>query len=137
VVAAIRLGDEPHRQPPGIADFALIRATTARVTDAVADSRKVFIDVPTTPIPQASIAALTFQSAIAYALRRKDIAFAISQRVAKEMGAEYYPSDEPHDAVISIAGGELPTNPRGRVLVRAPQVTVTLSHRRGRHTELP
>lgn len=128
VAAANRPGDDPNRQPPAIRDHGLVSDTTAQVTEAVGDSRRVFIDVaPTGRAPGASYAGLTFRSAIAYALQREGVTVAAPPWVAREMGDSYLPDGKPYDVVVAIAEPAAPGKPAGRVVARHPQFTITLS----------
>jgi hypothetical protein len=128
VAAAGRSLDDPYRQPPGLSDYTVIRATTDRVVQALAGSRSVMLDVPArVDIPRPSLATLTFQSSIAYALRREGHSVEITPRVAREMGPEYQPSGGPYDAVVHISDVARPNAPAGRVIARSPGFVITLA----------
>jgi hypothetical protein len=110
------------RLPPGLTDYRLIRATTERVRVALTDSEGARIRVPITVEN-----SLTFQSAIAYVLRRDGTSVALPRRLVKEAGSSYSASDTPYEDLLRISDGDAPIPPGSQVLVRDPAVTVTRS----------
>jgi hypothetical protein len=115
--------NEAGRLPPGLTDYPLIRATTGRVRDELANSRGVRIRVPITVKN-----SLTFQSAIAYVLRRAGVPVALPPRLVKEAGSSYSAGATPYEDVLRISDGDAPIPPHSKVLIRVPEVTVTRSH---------
>jgi hypothetical protein len=107
------------RLPPGLKDYRLIRDTTARVRSALADSPGVRIRVPISVEN-----SLTFQSAIAYVLRRDGIPVALPRRLVKEAGASYSPSSVSYEAVLWIRNGDARVPSGSELLVRNPEVSV-------------
>jgi hypothetical protein len=120
-VAAGRDYETADRGPPGLKDYRLIDATVDRVTAAVAGGDGVHIDVPITVRN-----SLTFQSAIAYGLRREGLSFTVPPRLVKEMGRGY--RGPGFGQVIQIRDPDAPAA-GGRVLVRNRAVAVILVKR--------
>jgi hypothetical protein len=125
LAVATRSGDDPDRQPPGIKDFDLVRAATARTTTAVRGSNEVLIRPAQL---SRTLGPLTLRSAIAYALRRKGVTVAFPAELAQQVGPAYYPHAGKYEHVVEITDGLTPARPGSRVVVRErPEVTVTLS----------
>jgi hypothetical protein len=122
LVALGRDYDDPERLPPGLKDYPRVEATSARVAEAVAGSRGVLLDVP---IQVRN--SLTFQSAVAYALRRKGITIYAPRRLSREMGRQYQPSPGAYDRIVVIRDGDAPILPGSRPVVRIPEVTITIA----------
>jgi hypothetical protein len=121
-VAAGRDYDDPTRLPPGLKDYRLVQATADRVGAALTGSHGVLIDVPLEVRN-----SLTFQSAIAYAIRRDGLAIGVPARLAREMGRQYRPGAGAYDTVVSIRNGDAPPIPGSRTVVRNHAVTVMMA----------
>jgi hypothetical protein len=121
LVALQRDYDDPGRLPPGLKDYELIRATADAVANAVSGSRGVLID---TPIGVRN--SLTFQSAIAYRLRREGLVFMVPPRLVKEMGDQYGVSPG-YDRVVSIRDGDAMVSADSQVVVRNQAVTIIVT----------
>jgi hypothetical protein len=118
-VVAGREYDSPDRLPPGLKDYALVRAATDRIADALRGSRGVLIDVP---IEVRN--SLTFQSAIAYSLRREGLALAVPPRLSKEMGGQYQPAAGGFEYVLAIRDAGARPTADSRLLVSNDAVTI-------------
>lgn len=123
VLATARSGDDPNRFPPGFKNFARIRTDAEKAVAAVTGSRKVLINVSLFVS-----AGPAYQSALAYALRRHEITFAVPPRVAVETGVSYCPTPGPYRDVLTIANGNSPIVPGARLLARSSEVTLSLRH---------
>ena len=121
LVAAGRDYDDPERFPPGLKDYRLITATNTAVTDQLAGSHGIVLDVPLEVRN-----SLTFQSAIAYAVRRKGLAIGAPPRLVREMGRQYRSGPGAFDTVVIIRNPDEPPLPRARVVVRNRAVSVML-----------
>jgi hypothetical protein len=121
LVAAGRDYDDPQRLPPGVKDYRLVESTTKQVMDALEGSRGVVLDVPLV-----NSNSLTFQSAIAYAVRRKGLAIGAPPRLAREMGDQYRWGPGAFDELISIRNAGDPVTPGTRIVVRNRAVSVML-----------
>jgi hypothetical protein len=122
LVAAGRDYDDPSRLPPGLKDYRLVESTADRVREAVAGSHGVLLDAPIE-----ARHSLTFQSAIAYAVRREGLPIGVPERLAREMGRQYRAGAGAYDQVISIRDGDAPPIPGGRTIVRNHAVTVMIT----------
>jgi hypothetical protein len=112
--------------PPGRKDYNLIRTTNDRIADAVAGSRSVRM-VSLTPVRNHE--TTVFQRATAYALRREGIRLALPHRLVREAGARYSQSAVGATDILNISDGGTPIPPGSKLVVRIPELTVTLSRR--------
>jgi hypothetical protein len=122
VVTAGRDYQSSGRLPPGLKDYRLVRDVTDRVTQALAGSGGVLLDVPV-----AVRNSLTFQSAITYALRREGLRISVPHRLVTEMGAQYTASAGAFEDVLSIRDGNAPPRPDTRLIVRNSAITITIA----------
>ncbi len=123
VLVADRPGSNSASLPPKLGSYESIRTITAEAVDQLAKRRPVLLYVSNT----LGQSGLTFQSAVALELRRRGIPFAVSPRLANEMGSQYCPRAVAYPDVIDISEGRLPAPPRAELLARSATVTITLA----------
>jgi hypothetical protein len=120
VVVSLRPAKDPTRLPPGNKDFPSIRDATARVVTAVGHEKDVLVVHVGDP-------AQTFETAIIYALRRHGVTPAVHRKyLVTQLGKQYSADSRRYRAVVTVGERLGRVTPAGQVLVRRPEVTVTI-----------
>ncbi len=121
MVTSVRDASDVNRFPPGDKDFGALRAATTRVTGAVGKDKDVLV-------VHAGVPTSTFETALVYALRRKGVRPAvIPAHLVTQFGEQYAPRRGTYRDVVTVIEGGGPGTSGAEVLVRSPQVTVTLA----------
>jgi len=120
VAVSVRPAEDPTRLPPGNKDFPLIRDATARVVTAVGRDRDVLVKHVGHP-------AQTFETAIIYALRRHGVTPAVRRKyLVTQLGKQYSADSRRYRTVVTVGERLGRVTPAGQVLVRRPEVIVTI-----------
>ncbi len=121
LVAARRI-DVGLVQPPRVGSYQAIAVLTARVVSQLPRTRPVLLDAESL-----GLSGLTFESALAYVLRRRGTPFAVPPAAATALGLQYCPGSIAYPAVLIISQGRGPSGPGTRLLAQGARTTFTLA----------